>query len=218
MKTYRDNIESIDSNLLKISKLLNLFSFIRLFVFAASIGTLITLFSLNLITLFFVFFPILIICFALVIKRHDKINYSRKHNLFLKKINESEILKEACNLEEFDTGDKFIDQTHPYTSDLDVFGQHSIFQLVNRATTESGRILLSEWLSKPASNSEIYDRQNAIKELAPKLDWRQDFQASGMHFQNKKSDYANLLAWVERPIVLLKKQFWLLKKYQIILL
>jgi len=207
MKIYRDNIETANSNLLKISKLLNLFSFIRLFVFLGAIGILITLFSLDLITLFFIAFPILIICFGLVIKRHDKIAYSKKHTLFLKKINESEILKEECNLEEFDTGDKFIDQNHSYTSDLDIFGQHSIFQLINRATAESGRILLSEWLSKPASNSEIYDRQNAIKELAPKLDWRQDFQASGMHFQNKKSDYANLLAWVERPIVLLKKQY-----------
>jgi hypothetical protein len=36
------------------------------------------------------------------------------------------------------------------------------------------------------------------------LDWRQDFQASGMHFQNKKSDYYKLLDWVEAPVVLLK--------------
>ncbi|MFC2128406.1 DNA mismatch repair protein MutS [Bacteroidota bacterium] len=123
---------------------------------------------------------------------------------FLKGINESEILREKCNLEEFDTGHKFINQNHPYTSDLDVFGQHSIFQLVNRTTTESGMILLSEWLSEPAPNYEIYDRQNAIKELSQKLDWRQDFQASGMHFQNKKSDYYKLLDWVEAPVVLLK--------------
>ncbi len=60
----------------------------------------------------------------------------RKHTLFLKKINECEILKEECNLEEFDTGGKLINQNHPYTLDLDVFGQHSIFQLVNRTTTK----------------------------------------------------------------------------------
>jgi len=65
-------------------------------------------------------------------------------------------------------------------------------------------ILLSEWLSKPASNSEIHNRQKAVKELSQKLEWRQDFQASGMHFQNNKSDYASLLDWVEKPIVLLK--------------
>ena len=140
----------------------------------------------------------------LLSQHHNKIAYLRKHTSFLKRINESEILREKCNLEEFDTGHKFINQNHPYTSDLDIFGQHSIFQLVNRTTTESGMILLSEWLSEPAPNYEIHDRQKAIKELSQKLDWRQDFQASGMHFQNKKSDYYKLLDWVEAPVVLLK--------------
>jgi hypothetical protein len=65
-------------------------------------------------------------------------------------------------------------------------------------------LLLSEWLSEPAPNHEIHNRQKAIKELSQKLDWRQDFQASGMHFQNKKSDYYKLLNWVEAPVVLLK--------------
>ncbi|MGQ1786836.1 MutS-related protein [Saccharicrinis sp. GN24d3] len=128
----------------------------------------------------------------------------RKHTSFLKSINESEILRGNCKLEKFDTGDKFIHQNHPYTSDLDIFGQHSVFQLVNRATTESGTMRLSEWLSEPAANDEIHNRQKAIKELSQKLDWRQDFQASGMHFQNKKSDYFKLLDWVEEPVVLLK--------------
>jgi DNA mismatch repair ATPase MutS len=65
-------------------------------------------------------------------------------------------------------------------------------------------ILLSEWLSEPAPGDEIRDRQKAIKEIAQKLDWRQDFQASGMHFQNRKSDYKKLLDWVEAPVVLFK--------------
>ncbi|MCJ7689898.1 MAG: hypothetical protein MUO60_11340, partial [Clostridiaceae bacterium] len=140
------------------------------------------------------------------IKYHNKIAFLKKHTAFLKGINESEILREKCNLEEFNTGHKFINQNHPYTSDLDIFGQHSIFQLVNRTTTESGMILLSEWLSAPALKNEIMDRQNAIKELSNKLEWRQDFQASGMHFQNKKSDYNKLLTWVEAPNVLFKNR------------
>ena len=193
-----------DAKLLKLSKLLNRISFLRLFIFVISSIILIYLFSINLITPIFIVFPISIICFALVIKHHNKIAYLRKHTSFLKRINESEILREKCNLEEFDTGHKFINHNHPYTSDLDIFGQHSIFQLVNRTTTESGMILLSEWLSEPAPNYEIHDRQKAIKELSQKLDWRQDFQASGMHFQNKKSDYYKLLDWIESPIVLLK--------------
>ena len=204
MKVYQENIKKYNAKTLRLKKVLNRISLLRLFIFVISSIILITLFSINLITPIFIVFPISIICFALVIKHHNKIAYLRKQTSFLKRINESEILREKCNLEEFDTGYKFINQNHPYTSDLDIFGQHSVFQLVNRTTTESGMILLSEWLSEPAPNSEINDRQKATKELSHKLDWRQDFQASGMHFQNKKSDYYKLLDWVEAPVVLLK--------------
>jgi hypothetical protein len=188
MKIYSDNIKMYDAKLTKLNKLLNRISFLRLVIFVISGIILIYLFSSNLLTPILIIFPILIVCFGAAVKYHNKTAFLKKHTAFLKGINESEILREKCDLEEFDTGHQFINQNHPYTSDLDIFGQHSIFQLLNRTTTESGRILLSEWLSEPAPNGVIHDRQEAIKELAQKLDWRQDFQASGMHFQNKKSD------------------------------
>ena len=204
MKIYRDNIKKYDARLLKLSKILKRISFLRLSVFVISSITLIYLFSFNLITPILIVFPLSILCFGVTIKYHIKIASLKKHTAYLKGINESEVLRGKCNLEEFDTGHMFINHNHSYTSDLDIFGQHSIFQLVNRTTTESGMILLSEWLSEPAPNYEIDDRQNAIKELSQRLDWRQDFQASGMHFQNKKSDYYKLLDWVDSPVVLLK--------------
>jgi hypothetical protein len=204
MKVYQENIKKYNAKTLRLKKVLNRISLLRLLIFVISSIILITLFSNKLFTPFFVVFPISILCFAFAIKRYNKIAYLRKHASFLKRINESETLRGKCVLKEFDTGHKFINQNHPYSSDLDIFGQHSIFQLVNRTTTESGMILLSEWLSAPALKNEILDRQNAIKELFNKLEWRQDFQASGMHFQNKKSDYYKLLDWVEAPVVLLK--------------
>ena len=204
MKIYRDHIKMYDAKILKLSKKLNRISFLRLFIFVISSIILIYLFSSNLLTPILFVFPLLIICFGAAVKYHNKTAFLKKHTAFLKSINESEILKEERKLEEFDPGHQFINQNHPYTSDLDIFGQHSIFQLLDRTTTESGKILLAEWLSEPAPNAEIHDRQKAIKEISQKLDWRQDFQASGMHFQNKKSDYYKLLDWVEAPVVLLK--------------
>ncbi|WP_029034522.1 MutS-related protein [Salinimicrobium terrae] len=204
MKIYRDNIKKYDAQLLKLSKALKRFSFLRLFIFVISGIVLIYLFSVDLITPVYIVFPLSIVCFGAAINYHSNIAYLKKHTAFLKSINEAEILREKCTLEEFDTGHKFIDQNHPYTSDLDIFGQHSVFQLVNRTTTESGMIFLSKWLSQPAPNSEIHDRQEAIKELSQKLGWRQDFQASGLHFQNKKSDYNKLLDWLKAPVALLK--------------
>jgi DNA mismatch repair ATPase MutS len=204
MKIYQENIKKHDARLLALNKLLNRISFLRLLIFIISSIILIYLIKLKLFTFILFVFPLLVICFNAAIKYHNKTAFLKKHTSFLKDINESEILREECKLEKFDTGLKFINHNHPYTSDLDIFGQHSIFQLLNRTTTESGKILLSEWLTEPAHVNEIHDRQEAIKELSQKLDWRQDFQASGMHFQNKKSDYNKLLDWVETPVVLLK--------------
>lgn len=203
MEEYQRNIKKYQDEAASLKKVLNRISFLRLIVFIISISILIALFSANLIIPVFFVLPLLILCFALVIKRYNKVEYQYKHTSFLKEINESEILKEKCQLESFDEGDKFIDQNHPYTSDLDIFGQHSVYQLINRTTTESGALLLSEWLRKPASKIKINERQIAVKELVPKINWRQDFQASGMHHQNKKSAYYKLLAWAEKPAVLL---------------
>jgi DNA mismatch repair ATPase MutS len=204
MKIYSDNIKMYDVKLLKLSKLLNRISFLRLLIFVALGIIIVFLFKFKLVIPILIVFPLSLVLFGLVITYHNKIAFLKKQTAFLKGINESEILRENCELEAFDDGQKFIEQNHPYTSDLDIFGQHSIFQLLNRTTTESGMILLSEWLSKPAPNNEIQERQNAIKELSQKLEWRQEFQASGMHFQNKKSDYFKLLDWVRTPVVLLK--------------
>src|SRR5690606_37696075 len=180
MEIYSDNIKKYNTQILSLKKVLNRISLLRLFIFVISSIIFIYLFSNNLFTPFFIIFPISVIGFAFVLKYHAKIAYLRKHTLFLKRINEHEILREKCHLEDFDTGYEFINHNHPYKSDLDIFGPHSIFQLVNRTTTESGMILLSKWLSEPASNNEINERQIAIKEVSPKLEWRQDFQASGM--------------------------------------
>ncbi len=204
MKIYQENIKKYDTKTARLKIVLNRISLLRLLIFLISITILIILFSLNLITPVFIVFPISVISFGIVIKHHNKIAHLKKHTSFLKKINEFEIQREKCNLEEFDAGQKFINPNHPYTSDLDIFGHHSIFQLINRTTTESGMILLTKWLSEPARNSEIDDRQKAIKELSQKLNWMQDFQASGMHFQNKQSEYYKLLDWVAAPSVLLK--------------
>ncbi|MFK7947786.1 MAG: DNA mismatch repair protein MutS [Saprospiraceae bacterium] len=206
MKIYQENIKKYDAEVIKLQTILSRISFLRLFIFIISVGLIIYLLSHHLMTLFFIVLPISIVSFAIVIKYYDKIAYLKKHTTLLKKVNESELIRAASNLETLDSGDKFINQHHPYTSDLDIFGQHSIFQLVNRTTTESGMICLADWLSKPASNEEILERQEAIKELAQKLDWRQDFEASGMYFYNKKRDYYKLLDWVNKPTVLLKKQ------------
>lgn len=75
---------------------------------------------------------------------------------------------------QFHSGDQFIDFNHPYSYDLDVFGQNSLYQRLNRANTFQGQQILSNWLTHASSIETIVERQNAILELSQKPDVYQE--------------------------------------------
>jgi len=210
MNIYQNNIQKYQTTILKLAKVLNRLSTIRLIAFLLSISIVIILANERLVTLLLTIVPLCVLLFGLLVKRYNGIAYLKRHTTFLKEVNEDEVLKLENKLTSFPTRQTFIKRDHPYVSDLDIFGPHSLFQLINRTTTESGNLCLAEWLSGSASNDVILERQQAIKELIPKLDWRQHFQALGMHFENSKSDYIRLLAWAEKPEQLLPNQlkYW----------
>ncbi|HEY4106355.1 MAG TPA: hypothetical protein VGM44_20790, partial [Polyangiaceae bacterium] len=76
-----------------------------------------------------------------------------------------------------ETGARFADPKHPYTDDLDVFGQGSLFQRVSVAHTRFGQEKLAEFFREPAAADLIRERQIAVHALAPLLDVRQRIEA-----------------------------------------
>jgi hypothetical protein len=78
-----------------------------------------------------------------------------------------------------DTGDEFKDPLHLYAEDLDILGEGSLFQLLSTARTRMGRQCLARWLLAPAAPHEIQERQAAIAELKPKLNFREELAVAG---------------------------------------
>jgi len=76
-------------------------------------------------------------------------------------------------------GDRFLDAKHPYAVDLDIFGRGSLFERLCTARTRSGEETLARWLLSPASAGEIAARQEAVAELAPRLDLREAIALAG---------------------------------------
>jgi hypothetical protein len=207
MDIYRSKIDQYTSAILKLDKDLYWLSVIRLVAFIGSIAIVAILVRERAGALVSIAIPLCIFGYGLVLNRYNRVDYTRKHTVFLKELNEEELVRLNNKLSGFPTGQAYANPAHSHVSDLDIFGPHSLFQLLNRTTTESGHIRLAEWLSEPASAKDvILERQRAIKELTGKVDWRQDFQASGMHFRNPKSDYNRLLAWIEKPAYLLPRR------------
>jgi hypothetical protein len=78
-----------------------------------------------------------------------------------------------------ETGDRFRDPAHPYADDLDLFGNGSLFQLLNAARTGAGEAMLANWLMAPADDLTAMQRQGAIDDLRPRLDLREDLALLG---------------------------------------
>jgi DNA mismatch repair ATPase MutS len=113
-------------------------------------------------------------------------------------INRNEADAVSGNLSSFEPGESYIDTGHDFSNDVDLFGPLSLFQYLNRTVTGYGRDLLAGWISDPfALSNELEHRQEAIKELASKMMWRQEFLAKGMNKELEKSHISGILRWME---------------------
>ena len=78
-----------------------------------------------------------------------------------------------------ESGDRFKDDTHPYSRDLDLFGKGSIFELLCTFRTRAGEEALARWLLEPAAPDEIRARQNAAQELTARIELRERLFTAG---------------------------------------
>ncbi len=90
-------------------------------------------------------------------------------------INKQELARMDLNLSEIEDGKEYLDPEHAYQLDLDIFGKHSLFQLVNRCQIPESKAMLAHWLSQKASVDEIKLRQEATQELSKEIGWFQHF-------------------------------------------
>lgn len=94
-------------------------------------------------------------------------------------------------------GERFLSSSHLYTPDLDVFGQASLFQLLNETATRSGEERLASWLSAPSAAQEVVERQGAARELAPLVGFRQDLCVEARVVAREKAEPGHFIQWAE---------------------
>jgi putative DNA mismatch repair protein mutS len=106
--------------------------------------------------------------------------------LALKLVYEKEVAYQTGDYTKFDAGERHLQPTHPFTFDLDVFGQGSLFQRINRTISSGGSDYLAEslsgkWESLPTTEllKHIEQRVKAIGELAKNEPFLSQFKAQG---------------------------------------
>ncbi len=100
-----------------------------------------------------------------------------------------------------DDGRRYLDESHPYALDLDVFGPGSLFERLCAARTGPGADTLAAWLLAPAGAGEVAARQEAVADLRPRLDLREHLALQGAEMP--PVPFTPLVAWGEAPAVLL---------------
>ena len=133
--------------------------------------------------------------FLFLMRIHSKLQFQRKMSQALLDINTNEITFLERKGIPFENGTEFVDFHHLYAYDLDIFGNNSLFQYLNRTATFIGKKTLAASLLQKSSNEEIQKNQEAIKELTQKITFRQEFLALAKVTEDNEKSYQSLLSW-----------------------
>lgn len=125
------------------------------------------------------------------------INLKREKEILTSKINinTTEIKVLNRDFHHLKTGEEFIDTTHFFSNDIDLFGKGSFFQYINRTATNDGKTRLANTLTANKTNA-ILEKQNTLKELSEKVIWRQHFSALAS-LVSVKNTSNSIISWIK---------------------
>lgn len=148
---------------------------------------------------FYLLIPVVVL-FIYLMQRHAKIFVEKTHLENLLQCNRQELQLLKRDFSKLATGVEFTIPKHPYAQDLDLFGDESVFQYINRCNTHEGKKkLANQLLTPPASKAILINNQQAIQELTEKIDFRQHMQAASMEMQEQPDDRLQLKEWLSHP-------------------
>ena len=185
------NLESgsITKAIAKTKKLIDKLSFFRIGLFLLAILLFVLFVSadkevFNIIFGISILIPIIL--FGVVVKKQSFLD---KEIIYLKNLlwvyqNEINLLNNLPN--GYKDGDSFVSETHPYSSDLDIYGASSLFSILNRCSTKKGNDLLALHLAETMDIESIIQRQEAVKEMVAKISETFSFRANLHGHDNTK--------------------------------
>lgn len=173
--------EEVQAKLTAVKIKIDRFSFIRVTLLLIEIGFFVGFVSVTnelANAIFSIALIIPIVVFILVVKKQNALS---KQESYLKDLlwiyqNEINVLKGVGN--GYLDGSLFDADAHPYSSDLDVFGKASLYDLINRGTTKDGTEKLANHLTIEISKEIILSRQAAVIEILSVIETTFKFRAN----------------------------------------
>ncbi|KLT66406.1 DNA mismatch repair protein MutS [Pedobacter sp. BMA] len=178
---YEAKIKAVQTQIIQTRKLIDNLSLIRIALFLSEIFFFVLLLN-SADNIWRTFIQILLLIpvfiFVYVVRKQSMLDKEIEYQKQLLWVyqNEFNILNSGIN--GYDSGTQYESETHPYTSDLDIFGKSSLFALLNRCSTKIGNHTLAQKLSVKNRPDEILQRQEAIQEVKEKIESTFSFRAN----------------------------------------
>ncbi len=207
LEMYRQQIAKHTTELRKLEKRSSLFGWLRLLSIVLFFICISLAWAQQMI-IFIVPALVFIIGFFFILTNHINTNDKIDNLKRLIGINQTEINVLNHHFTDLPDGDNYKPEHHEYANDLDIFGRASLFQYINRCTSEQGNKLFAYWLLNPASTETILERQDAVKELSGQTGWRQQLQSYGIAKPLQVKTEKQIDNWLEEPYQFINKTYW----------
>src|SRR5882724_5933948 len=216
---YEEKIEFYQLKIDLARKNLNLIAVLRMAIFLLTVGNVYLYIKNHQLAFLYVSIFFLVIFFLVI-----RINFNMREKkffyeqfLYLNK-NKLGILHHEPN--QFDHGEQF-QSPEKYFADLDIFGDGSVFHLLNRTTTSHGKEHLASMLKQTFTIREDIERfQEAVKILSQDIEKRQLLTAHGLLHKEKEGNLHSISSWLSTDSGLIKKKWlkivrWLLPVFNV---
>jgi hypothetical protein len=198
---YKQRAELAAQEAYKYKQLANTYSLLRLSIFvflAVAIYIAVQQDNFSIVAIAFI---ILVFAFGWLVSRQGSFERQKQYFDDLEKVNTNEITSMQNHANIYNDGARFGNDKHFYTSDLDIFGNASLYQLVNRTATSTGNNKLAQWFDKPAAKETILPRQAAVKEIAGKNSWKLEIQTRLLFaIKQDVNQLQNLFKYLHLPL------------------
>ncbi|WP_353722378.1 DNA mismatch repair protein MutS [Dyadobacter sp. 676] len=140
--------------------------------------------------------PGLLAIFLVLMRRQHEARTERDFQRNLASINDDELARLGLRFTRPETGAEFREKDHNYADDLDIFGEYSLFKLLNRTRTAEGSRRLANWLKNPAAATEIGLRQAAATDFARYPELIQQWEATALLHEHAAKHVGEFQEWV----------------------
>ena len=163
---YKNKLNSLSKEVNKYNNINKYTAVGKLASFIFAVGLFIFWYFNSIFNILFLTIPFLVYIFLIIFGQKYIDLYTKNKNLYELISDEISFLNK--NYDVFFFYFHFIEYTHNYAYDLDIFEKGALYHSINRCTTADGEELLQQLLLNPKRSSEdIIKMQDSVKEMMP---------------------------------------------------